>query len=99
MSKRPIEEKKRRRVAKRLRRTPLTAYFDAVQWLIDHGHARTRKAARELILDERLKVDSHVVGIGTDLVPVQSSMTIEEVKVVRPHLPVEQRERLIVSGA
>ena len=63
MSSRPIEVKKRRRVAKKLRRESPTAFFDLWQWLIDHGYARTRKEAREVILAERVRSNSHTLGI------------------------------------
>lgn len=63
MSHRPIEEKKRRRVAKALRRRPLPARIDLIDWLTDRGHARTRRHAREIILASRVKSESHVLGI------------------------------------
>lgn len=63
MSKRPIETKRRRRVAKALRRRPLPAYFDLVQWLVEHDYAPTKRKARELILAKRVRANSHVLGV------------------------------------
>jgi hypothetical protein len=65
MSHRPIEEKKRRRIAKSLRRVDLPRRFDLVEWLVSRGHAGTKRAARELILSGRVKANSHTLGIIT----------------------------------
>jgi len=64
VSRRPIEAKQRRKVAKAFRATP-PAYFDLVQWLVEHKYAPTKRLARELILAKRVRKDSHVLGIAT----------------------------------
>lgn len=97
MAKRPIEAKKRRRVAKQLRRKPLPAYFDLVQWLIDHGHAGTRRAARELILAKRVKSDSHPLGVVKALVEKDGIAVAQDI--VDPRVPVARRSNIIVSNA
>lgn len=74
MSHRPIEQKKRRRVAKKLRREPLPAYFDLVEHLTSRGHARSRREARELILAKKVKSESHVLGITQQMVPDKTSL-------------------------
>jgi hypothetical protein len=98
MSHRPIEEKKRRRVAKAFRRTPLPAYFNLIRWMIDHGHARTPREARQIILDRRVKSDSHVIGV--EKVPVLGLLgKIEEEDMVFEHVPVEARSSITVAAA
>lgn len=68
MAHRSVEQKKRRRVAKSLRRKPLPAFIDPVQWLLDRRLVKTKREARVLILDGRLKSESHAVGIGDGMV-------------------------------
>lgn len=97
MAKRPIEAKKRRRVAKELRRRPLPAYFDLVQWLIDHGHARTRRTARKMILAKRVKSDSHPLGVVKVLVEKDGIAVAQDI--VDPRVPVARRANIIVSDA
>lgn len=82
MSARPTEQKRRRKVAKAFRRTPLTAMIDPVQWLMDRRLAPTKKAARELVLAGRLKSESHTVGIGDGFVP--EGDIVKEGKIVVP---------------
>jgi hypothetical protein len=96
MSKRPVEAKKRRRVAKQLRRTPLPAYFDLVQWMLDHGHARTRRAAREMILARRVKSDSHPLGVVKALVEKDGIVVAQDI--VDPRVPIARRANIIVSN-
>lgn len=62
VARRPIEKKKVRRLRKLLR-TPTETFIDPVQWLKDRGHAQTSGEARRLVLDGRLKSESHTVGI------------------------------------
>lgn len=97
MAKRPIEAKKRRRTAKQLRRRSLPAYFDLVQWLIDHGHASTRRSARELILAKRVKSDSHPLGVVKSLVEKDGIAVAKDI--VDPRVPVARRANIIVSNA
>lgn len=96
MSHRPIEQKKRNRIAKMIRRQPLPAYFDLVQWLIDHGHARSKKEAREIILDKRVKANSHPVGFDT--MQVFEAGKLLEKDVVCPHVRVELKPDIVVSS-
>lgn len=60
MSKRPIEMKQRRKVMKAFRQQ-LPAYRDLVDWLVSRGHAKTKREARQLIKDGRVRVGSHVL--------------------------------------
>lgn len=98
MSHRPIEEKKRRRVAKALRRTPLPAYFNLIKWLIDHGHARNPREAREVILARRVKSDSHVIGVEK-LPWLDPAGNETEKDFVFEHIPVEARKHITVAAA
>lgn len=62
MSHRPIIEKKIARIRKAVERRPLPLRIDLVDWLQTHGHAQTAGAARQLLIDGRVKAESHVVG-------------------------------------
>lgn len=79
-------------------RTPLPRRFDALVWLRDRGYAQTNGAARTLILDGRLKSESHTVGIaeeprlGPDGAPRME-------KVVDRFLPVAVRNNLRVEAS
>ncbi len=97
MSKRPIEQKKRRRVAKLLRRQPLDAYFDLVQWLLDRDYARTKRAARALILEKRVRANSHVLGIGRQPVLKDGVVSIQDV--VSPYVLAELKPDVVVLSA
>jgi hypothetical protein len=103
MSKRPIEAKQRRRVAKALRRQPVPAYFDLITWLMDHGHASTKRQARKLILAKRVRANSHVLGVKS--LPMQvpagplGAAKIETQDVVMPHVSADLRPDLVVLEA
>lgn len=89
MSARPIEQKQRKRVSKALRRQPLPAYFDLVQWLIDHDYASTKRKARALILADRVRAGSHILGMET----------LNEQRVVSPYIRVDLRPDIVVLKA
>jgi hypothetical protein len=105
MSARPIEQKQRRRVAKTLRRRPLPAYIDLVEWLVARGHAPTKRAARDLILAKRVRSESHTLGVQRERVPGPKAMleyalgrevTMVEEDVVQPLVPANLRDTIIV---
>lgn len=105
MSHRPIEQKKRRRIAKELRREPLPARIDLVQWLMDRGHAKTKRQARELILAKRVRSDSHTLGVTTASVPGPTAVldamkgdppTMVMKEVVAPYVDAMHSPRIIV---
>jgi hypothetical protein len=62
MSRRPIKDKQMRRLRRALERRPLPAWIDLVQWLKFHRHAYTTGQALRLLLDGKVKSESHVVG-------------------------------------
>lgn len=93
MSKRPSRDKKINRLRKALRRTP-PPYIDLIDWLETHGYAGTAGQARKIILDGRVKRDSHTLGIATITMPDGS-----EHKMVERYVPAENRKYITVSGA
>lgn len=93
MSKRPIEQKQRRRIAKQFRRTTPPLWFDLAQWLQDHKHASTRKEAKTIILAEKVKSDSHVVGVEQISGP---HIKGKAMKIVNTTVPLELKDRLMV---
>lgn len=104
MSKRPINKKAANRVRKAMR-NDLPSFFDLVQWLIDHGHARTVKEANELILDKRVKADSHTLGVDktevfTPLTALQLARGVEakleEKEIVQRYVTTAVRGRIMV---
>ena len=99
MSHRPIERKQRRRVAKILRRRPLPAYINLVDWLKDRRYARTTSEAHEIILAHRVKADfNHVLGVET--MPVlQPGGRVKDQDVVAPMIQSTLRGRISVTPA
>lgn len=83
-----------RRLRKALRRS-LPAYFDIYQWLRDRRYADTTGQARAIVMDKRLRSESHVVG----LVTVHDPQTQKPVTVVERLQPVGIRETLRVEPA
>lgn len=96
MSSRPIRKKQANRLRKALRQTP-EQFLDPVQWLLDHGHARSKREARVLILDERLRADSHKVGFE-EVNERDLQGNVKQVRVVCG-VPYELRPRLLVASA
>lgn len=62
MSHRPIEAKQMRRLRKTLNRRPLPAWIDLVWWLKSNRYASTTGQAIRLMLDGKVRMESHVVG-------------------------------------
>lgn len=87
--------KKRRRVARKLRRQALPVFFDLVQWLVDHEHAATKRLARLMILDGRVRSDSHPIGFKR--MPVQKDGVVVMENVVVERVPVAAKANIIVS--
>lgn len=69
MAKRPIQTKQLNRLRKALRRK-LPRWIDPVDWLRTRGYAGTAGEARRMILDGRLKSESHTVGLETGVDPI-----------------------------
>lgn len=95
MSHRPIFDKRIARLRKLTQRTPLPIGFDLVQWLKDRRYAQTTGEANRIILADRIRSGSHVIGtelidgIGPDGQP-------EKQKVVARYQPARYKSDLIV---
>lgn len=57
-------EKKIRSLRRALRKDRLPKYLDLIEWLKVHAYANTSGAARKLIMEERVRSDSHALGIS-----------------------------------
>lgn len=97
MSHRPIEQKRRNKVAKKFRQT-LPSYFDLIQWLQDHGHVRTRKEARELLLAEKVTYQDIPIGVANEP-RLQPDMSIVNERVAQRYVSTEFRKGLVVDVA
>ena len=96
MSKRPIQQKRLNRLRKAVNRRPLPAYTDLIWWLKFYRHARTTREAVELLLDGRLRSDSHVIGREKRVVfDPKSEKQIERWEFVR-YVPARLRPTLTV---
>jgi hypothetical protein len=63
MSHRPIQAKKIRKLERALRKAGApAASIDLIDWLKTRGHAQTTGAAVRLLLDGKVRVESHIVG-------------------------------------
>lgn len=51
-----------RRLRKALNRRPLKPWIDLVWWLKSNGHADTTGQAVRLMLDGKVRMESHIVG-------------------------------------
>lgn len=97
MSKRPIEEKQRRRVARLLRKNvKIQAYIDPVEWLVNNRHARTRKEARQLISEGLVTADGAVLHLRGSFVPTEDGkqLRVTDTGLVRAEL----RDKLRVES-
>lgn len=62
MSHRSIKDKQMRRLRKTLNRRPLPAWIDLVWWLKSNRYANTTGQALRLLLDGKVRMESHIVG-------------------------------------
>lgn len=110
MSHRPILKKKANRLRKALRTTP-GGYIDLVVYLKDRRFARTTGEAEKLILDGRVRSESHKLGIGKGMKVKESSKLavllgrpleesdFEETDVVERRVPAKVRASIQVLPA
>lgn len=98
MSKRPIIDKKVAGMRRALRKGRVRACIDLVDWLITRGHASTVGEAHKLILDERVTVDSHPLGVHT-LTLTGPNGEPKPTRMVYRHVPADVRDRLVVAAA
>lgn len=85
MAHRPTEQKKLRKLRKLMRQTP-TRYVNLFEWLKDRGYAQTTGEARALILEGRVKSDSHTVGIAKAYDPLFKAEVPYAEPFIRAHL-------------
>lgn len=97
MARRPIAEKRAKRLRKAMRKQ-LPEFMDVVWWVRSHGHADTGGKARDLILAGRLKSESHTVGIKTEKRLDATGKVVDE-KVVDRYVPLERCRALRVEAA
>ncbi len=62
MSHRPITQKKLARLRKAVNRRQLPAWIELIDWLKLHRHADTTGQAVKLLVDGRVRSESHVIG-------------------------------------
>lgn len=93
MSARPTNVKAANKLRKAFRKK-LPAFFDLFQWLEDRGYADTQGQARKVILAERVKSESHVVGLVD--VTLETPDGKETTRLPERFIPVEQRASLVV---
>lgn len=84
------QQKKLRKLRKAFRRQ-LPRYIDIIYWLKTRGYANTSGEAKQLILDGRLRSESHTIGI------VQDPTTIDERDVVERLQPAFIKDTLRVE--
>lgn len=70
-------------------------FFDLVQWLVDHEHAATKRLARSMILDGRVRSDSHPIGFKR--LPVMKDGIVVTEDVVVERVPIAAKKNIIVS--
>lgn len=93
MSHRSIEEKKIRKLKRALRKAGSSASsVDLIEWLKSHGHAQTTGAAVKLLIDGKVRIDSHIVG-RTET-PIAPDITVWA---VAPLVPAHFRDRITVD--
>jgi hypothetical protein len=80
MAHRPPESKQRRRVAKALRREMIPARFSVVDWLMQNGHASTKREARSLIIADRVTAASHPIRSEFAPVVLRKSIVVTAAK-------------------
>lgn len=96
MSKRPIKDKQIRRLERALRKAGAPqAHIDLIDWLKTRGYANTTGAAVRLLLDGKVRVESHIVGRQKLPVPFQPD---EEEWGVAPLIGAHVRGKIEVDG-
>lgn len=95
MSKRPTQQKKIRKLSRALRKAGAQqTHIDLIRWLKQHGHAQTTGAAVRLLLDGKVRVDSHIVGRQRVPNPFRSD---EEIWGVAPLIGSYNRGKIVVD--
>lgn len=93
---RPLN-KKVRRMRRALSKGRLPAYIDLIGWLKLHGHAQTTGAAVKLLLDGRVRSESHKLGVR--IIESGEGDDVRKVRILEPRVPAKFRDTLEVVGA
>jgi hypothetical protein len=96
MSRRPVQDKKVKRLRRTLERGTLTSYIDLIDWLKTRGYAQTTGEARRIILARRVRSESHPLGVRK-VSQLSAQGKVEDVEVVDPYVPAELRPTLRVE--
>ena len=94
MAKRPIKQKKLRRLRKAVERTPLPAYIDLIDWLKTRRYAQTTGQAIRMLEQGKVRSESHVVGREKRIMLVKDEQ--RELWVAAPRVPSYMRDTLTV---
>jgi hypothetical protein len=95
VSKRPIRQKKIRKLERALRKASApAAHINLIDWLKARGHAQTTGAAVKLLLDGKVRVESHIVGRTRVPVPMRPD---EEEWGIAPLVPAHHRGNITVD--
>jgi hypothetical protein len=90
--------KRVRRMRRALRKGRLPAYIDLVHWLKLHGYADTTGQAHSLILNERVKSESHPLGIKIIELP-DADGEMRKHRIFDPLVPANLRDTIYVTDA
>jgi hypothetical protein len=101
VSRRPINEKKLRRLKRQLRKnaSQVQSLIDLRDWLRSRGYADTTGQADQIILAKRVMVDSHPLGIERVLVKNEKSGILEARDVVQPLVAADLGPKIVVKAA
>ena len=91
MSRRDITTKKLYRLRKQLVRQSLPAYINLIEWLKDRRYAQTSGAAKKMLLEGKVRVDSHPVGRR----PLPGGTSDDYI--LDPYTSAENRSRIMVA--
>jgi hypothetical protein len=90
--------KRVRRMRRALRKGRVRAFIDLVSWLQLHGYADTAGQARKLIMDERVKSESHPLGFQIIELP-DADGEMHKHRIFNPRVPADLRDSIYVTDA
>jgi hypothetical protein len=95
VSSRPIQQKKLRKLERAIRKGGgPNAHIDLIDWLKTRGYAQTTGAAVRMLIDGKVRVDSHVVGRNEVPDPFKKD---KKVWGIAPLIPAHHRDRIVVD--
>lgn len=89
------DAKKIRTLERALRKDRLPKWINLVDWLKDHGHADTAGGARKIIQEERVMVESHILGKTILEIPGPDEK-LEKKEIFWPFVAASQRSSIHV---